>query len=136
MRISCNHCINTLLLLCLLAACNKPTDKKMNTDQIDSLLAQMTLDEKIGQMTQVRHFDDITIEDIKTKFIGSVIHTQGPTPGKDAAEWQAKFNEFQKQALATRLGIPLLFGVDAVHGQNTYEGATTLAWALREMQRW
>jgi beta-glucosidase len=129
MRISCNHCINTLLLLCLLAACNKPTDKKMNTDQIieqkiDSLLAQMTLDEKIGQMTQVRHFDDITIEDIKTKFIGSVIHTQGPTPGKDAAEWQAKFNEFQKQALATRLGIPLLFGVDAVHGQNTYEGAT------------
>jgi beta-glucosidase len=103
--------------------------KKIKTNtlleqKVDSLLAQMTLDEKIGQMTQVRHFDDITIEDIKTKYIGSVIHTQGPLPGKDATEWQAKFTDIQKQALSTRLGIPLLFGVDAVHGQNTYEGAT------------
>ncbi len=104
-------------------------DKKIKNNtlleqKVDSLLAQMTLEEKIGQMTQVRHFDDITIDDIKTRYIGSVIHTQGPLPGKDAGEWQAKFAEMQKQALQTRLGIPLLFGVDAVHGQNTYEGAT------------
>lgn len=92
--------------------------------KVESLLAQMTLDEKIGQMTQVRHFDDITIDEIKTKFIGSIIHTQGPTPGNDAAEWQAKFTELQKLALSTRLGIPMFFGVDAVHGQNTYAGAT------------
>jgi beta-glucosidase len=104
-------------------------DKKIKTkpvleQKVDSLLAQMTLEEKIGQMTQVRHFDDITIEEIKTKFIGSIIHTQGPTPGNDAAEWQAKFVQLQWLALSTRLGIPMLFGVDAVHGQNTYEGAT------------
>jgi beta-glucosidase len=92
--------------------------------KVESLLAQMTLDEKIGQMTQVRHFDDITIGDIKTKFIGSIIHTQGPTPGNDAAEWQAKFVQLQWLALSTRLGIPMFFGVDAVHGQNTYAGAT------------
>lgn len=103
--------------------------KEIKTDlaleqKVESLLAQMTLDEKIGQMTQVRHFDDITIDEIKTKFIGSIIHTQGPTPGNDAAEWQAKFTELQKLALSTRLGIPMFFGVDAVHGQNTYAGAT------------
>ena len=92
--------------------------------KVEALLAQMTLDEKIGQMTQVRHFDDTTIDEIKTKFIGSIIHTQGPTPGNDAAEWQAKFVELQKLALSTRLGIPMFFGVDAVHGQNTYAGAT------------
>jgi len=92
--------------------------------KIEALIEQMTLDEKIGQMTQVRHFDDITIEEINTRFIGSVIHTQGPVPGKDATEWQSKFSALQEQALASRLGIPLLFGVDAVHGQNTYEGAT------------
>jgi beta-glucosidase len=92
--------------------------------KIEALLSQMTLDEKIGQMTQVRHFDDISLEDINSKFIGSVIHTQGPLPGNDAAEWQAKFSELQQLALNTRLGIPLLFGVDAVHGQNTFEGAT------------
>ncbi len=84
----------------------------------------MTLEEKIGQMTQVRHFDDISPADIKSKFIGSVIHTQGPLPGEGAEQWQAKFSELQKQALSTRLQIPLLFGVDAIHGQNTYEGAT------------
>jgi beta-glucosidase len=103
--------------------------KEIKTDlaleqKVESLLAQMTLDEKIGQMTQVRHFDDITLGDIKTKFIGSIIHTQGPTPGNDAAEWQAKFVQIQWLALSTRLGIPMFFGVDAVHGQNTYSGAT------------
>ncbi|MEM7485519.1 MAG: glycoside hydrolase family 3 N-terminal domain-containing protein [Bacteroidota bacterium] len=92
--------------------------------KIDSLLTRMTLDEKIGQMTQVRHFDDISEEDIASKFIGSVIHTQGPLPGKNAAEWQEKFTELQKKALSTRLGIPMFFGVDAIHGQNTFEGAT------------
>ena len=92
--------------------------------KIDSLLSEMTLDEKIGQMTQVRHFDDISEEDITSKFIGSIIHTQGPLPGNGAKEWQEKFTALQEKALSTRLGIPLLFGVDAVHGQNTYEGAT------------
>lgn len=100
-------------------------NKNLSIEQkIDSLLTQMTLEEKIGQMTQVRHFDDISIDEIKTRFIGSIIHTQGPTPGNDAAEWQAKFVELQKLALSTRLGIPMFFGVDAVHGQNTYAGAT------------
>lgn len=92
--------------------------------KIERLLSQMTLEEKIGQMSQVRHFDDVSPEDIKSKLIGSVIHTEGPVPGGNAKEWQVKFSKFQKQALSTRLQIPLLFGVDAVHGQNTYEGAT------------
>lgn len=92
--------------------------------KIKTLLSQMTLEEKIGQMTQVRHFDDVSPDEIKSKLIGSIIHTQGPLPGEDAEAWQAKFSELQKQALSTRLKIPLLFGVDAVHGQNTYEGAT------------
>ncbi len=93
-------------------------------EKIDSLLGEMTLDEKIGQMTQVRHFDDIEEKDISERFIGSVIHTQGPLPGSNALEWQAKFKHLQELALSTRLGIPLIFAVDAVHGQNTYEGAT------------
>ncbi len=93
-------------------------------NKVDALLALMTLEEKIGQMSQVRHFDDATAAEIASKFIGSVIHTQGPLPGKNAAEWQAKFTKLQKSALSTRLGIPLLLGVDAIHGQNTYNGAT------------
>ncbi len=92
--------------------------------KVDSLLKLMTLEEKIGQMTQIRHFEEDAKNAIASKFIGSVIHTQGPTPGKTAKEWQEKFIALQKEALSTRLGIPLLFAVDAVHGQNTFEGAT------------
>ena len=93
--------------------------------KVDSLLALMTLEEKIGQMSQVRHFADIQSDnDITTKFIGSVIHTQGPNPGADALGWQNRFRTLQEKALSTRLGIPLLFAVDAVHGQNTFQGAT------------
>ncbi len=104
---------------------NSKFDKDIMIEQkVDSLLKLMTLEEKIGQMTQVRHFWDITDNDVATKFIGSVIHTQGINPGETAQEWQQKFIKLQKQALSTRLGIPLLFGVDAVHGQNTYNGAT------------
>ncbi|QBA64729.1 glycoside hydrolase family 3 protein [Muriicola soli] len=92
--------------------------------RVDSLLNQMTLDEKIGQMTQVRHFEEIPEDAISSGAIGSIIHTEGPLPGNDAKEWQAAFTSLQEKALSSRLGIPLLFGVDAVHGQNTYEGAT------------
>lgn len=101
------------------------TDQDQVIEQkIDSLLALMTLEEKIGQMSQVRHFADIEEGDVASKFIGSVIHTDGPAPGEGAAGWQAKFTELQKEALSTRLGIPLLLGVDAIHGQNTFAGAT------------
>jgi len=101
------------------------SDRDRIEGRVDSVLALMTIEEKIGQMSQVRHFDDISSEeDVATKFIGSVIHTDGPTPGSTATDWQAKFIRLQNQALSTRLAIPLLLGVDAVHGQNTFEGAT------------
>lgn len=92
--------------------------------RIDSVLSLMTLEEKIGQMTQVRHFWDIEEGDVQSKHIGSVIHTEGPVPGALADDWQRKFRSLQKQAISGRLGIPLLFAVDAIHGQNTFNGAT------------
>jgi len=121
-----------LITSLLIFSCSKKqikTNLKTNKEslieiKVDSLLAIMTLEEKIGQMTQVRHFDNISEDGIAGKFIGSVIHTLGPLPGEGAEGWQAKFVSLQKQALSTRLGIPLLFGVDAVHGQNTFNGAT------------
>jgi beta-glucosidase len=122
------HLLFLSTFLCILFSCKKEVmnvDKNLLIAQkVDSLLALMTLEEKIGQMSQIRHFDALAAQDITTKFIGSIIHTQGPNPGKTAGRWQAKFAKLQKKALATRLGIPLLFAVDAVHGQNSYEGAT------------
>ncbi|MFT6157095.1 MAG: beta-glucosidase [Neolewinella sp.] len=91
--------------------------------RIAALLSEMTLDEKIGQMTQSIWHNGVTPEIIKGKTIGSVIHTEGPTPGALTKDWLDLFDQFQRQAMSTRLGIPLLIAVDAVHGQNTFEGA-------------
>ncbi|MBT8038724.1 MAG: glycosyl hydrolase [Xanthomonadales bacterium] len=91
--------------------------------RVEALLAEMSLDEKIGQMTMSIWHNNVSPQVIREKAIGSVIHTEGPVPGDTPADWVAKFNEFQDAALETRLGIPLLVGVDAVHGQNTFEGA-------------
>jgi len=114
----------TFISSCSNEPSNKLSQQLILEKKVDSLVSLMTLEEKIGQMTQVRHFADVTDEEIASKFIGSVIHTSGPNPGEDAAGWQKRFSVLQKQALSTRLGIPLLFGVDAIHGQNTFDGAT------------
>lgn len=92
--------------------------------RIDTLLAQMTLAEKIGQITQVEK-NSLTPADVRTYGIGSVLSGGGgaPTPNTPAA-WRAMVAGFQQAALATRLGIPLLYGVDAVHGHNNVCGAT------------
>lgn len=102
----------------------KVNEHQLIDKKVEFLLSKMTLEEKIGQMSQTRHFWDISEGDIKNKYIGSIIHTQGEVPGESAEKWQNKMIELQKEALSTRLGIPLLIGVDAVHGQNTFNGAT------------
>lgn len=117
------------IIFSFLSSCKLLVKKEVSNNlvierKVDSLLALMTLEEKIGQMSQVRHFDKDTDANIASKYLGSVIHTQGPSPGKGAAGWQNRFRDLQEKALSTRLGIPLLFAVDAVHGQNTFEGAT------------
>lgn len=92
-------------------------------EMIEALLAEMTLDEKIGQMTMSIWHNNVTPEVIRDRSIGAIVHTEGPVPGPTAADWVAQFNQFQRQALSSRLGIPLLVGVDAIHGQNTFDGA-------------
>ena len=58
-------------------------------------------------------------------FIGSILSGGGGAPKPNtAAAWAAMVDDFQRAALATRLGIPLLYGVDAVHGHNNVVGAT------------
>jgi beta-glucosidase len=96
----------------------KVSNESQIEQKVDALLKLMTLEEKIGQMSQIRHFEAAADVHIVEKFIGSIIHTQGPNPGNTALDWQNKFVKLQKKALSTRLGIPLLFAVDAVHGQN------------------
>src|SRR6202007_1589828 len=92
--------------------------------QAESLLAQMTLDEKIGQMTQVDMNALKDKSDIQTYFIGSLLSGGDSDPADNKPKtWLKTCEEFQSWALKTRLKIPLIYGIDAVHGHNNVEGA-------------
>ncbi len=94
------------------------------TSKVEDLLKQMTLDEKIGQMTQVERYC-IADGAIRNFFIGSVFSGGGssPTPN-DPEAWVKMIAKYQDEALSTRLGIPILYGIDAIHGHATLYGAT------------
>ncbi len=92
--------------------------------RVEALIQQMTLEEKIGQMTQVEK-NSIQPGDITRYFIGSILSGGGGYPSPNTAEaWAKMVDNFQKEALATRLAIPMIYGVDAVHGHANLYGAT------------
>ncbi|WP_084074045.1 glycoside hydrolase family 3 protein [Demequina sp. NBRC 110052] len=93
--------------------------------RVEVLLSQMTQAEKLGQMTQVEE-DSLEPGDVALLNLGSVLHGGGGLQGaSDAAAWKATVLEHQREAMEdTRLGIPLLYGIDAVHGFGGMDGAT------------
>ena len=94
--------------------------------QVDDLLGRMTLDEKIGQMTQVDSAALKDKHDVQRYFLGSVLSGGGSDPpnhNNTADAWADFYDEFQSQALKTRLKIPIIYGIDAVHGHNNVDGA-------------
>jgi beta-glucosidase len=91
--------------------------------RVEDLLDRMTLDEKLGQMTLV-HKNAASLSQITEQGIGAVLSGGGQAPSPNTPEaWVEMTTEFQDAALATRLGIPLLYGSDAVHGHNNLVGA-------------
>ena len=94
-------------------------------DRVLDLLSYMTLEEKIGQMTHVdRQFLE-SDNDINTYYLGSLLSGGGSTPPKNYPKsWAEMYDGYQKIALSTRLGIPIIYGIDAVHGHNNVIGAT------------
>ena len=93
--------------------------------QVDSLIAQMTLDEKIGQMVQVDSSALQNRADVQKYFLDSVLSggNSDPVTGNMAQDWLNFVAEFQAPSLQTRLKIPLIYGIDAVHGHNNIDGA-------------
>ena len=96
------------------------------SQRVDDLLERMTLEEKVGQMTQTERgqvFDDAA--PITTWNLGSILSGGGSTPTSNNPEaWADMVDRFQRAALATRLHIPLLYGIDSVHGDGNMYGAT------------
>ncbi|WP_433888949.1 glycoside hydrolase family 3 N-terminal domain-containing protein [Streptomyces sp. CA-111067] len=92
--------------------------------RVNDLLSRMTLDEKIGQMTQGERAS-VSNADLTSYSLGSVLSGGGSAPSpNNATSWANMYDGFQQAALQNRLGIPMIYGVDAVHGDNNVYGAT------------
>ena len=102
---------------------HSPSPEKGPHQRVEHLLAQMTLAEKIGQMTLVEK-NSIMDDDIRDRAIGGVLSGGGGYPDPNTPQqWADMVDQFQTQAIASRLSIPLIYGVDAVHGHNNLYGA-------------
>ncbi len=95
-------------------------------DPVRKLVSTLTLDEKIGQMTQADQMFLKSIDDIEKYHLGSLLSggDSDPKSGNDLQSWTSLYDRYQTRALATKRHIPLLYGVDAVHGHNNVLGAT------------
>jgi len=98
--------------------------------RVRALLAKMSVEDKVGQMIQA-DIKYVTPDDVRTYRLGSIL--AGGNSGPDgqqygtAAQWQKLSDAFYRASMDTsggRLAIPVLFGIDAVHGHNNLVGST------------
>jgi beta-glucosidase len=94
---------------------------------VQSLLDRMTVDQKLGQMMQPERMS-ITPDEVAAHHIGSVLSGGGSVPGANrAADWVAMNDAYWAASMQEgpdRTPIPILYGVDAVHGHANVLGAT------------
>src|SRR5260370_39583116 len=98
----------------------KPKALSSYDAQIKPLLAKMTLEEKIGQMTQPEQSALKDQADIENYFVGSLLSgaDSDPTAGNSLQAWTDLYDRLQAHTTNPRLKIPLLYAIDAVHGHN------------------
>ena len=137
----------TLIVITIFTACKDsgkkdPASRVERIPFVENLLAQMTLDEKVGQMAQLT-LDVITIGEDETVSdepialdmelvrwavaeygVGSILNTAN-NRARTREKWHTIVSQIQEVAInETRLGIPVLYGIDAIHGTTYTAGAT------------
>ena len=146
---------SALIFILFLAIALKPIDPPKKSEEIDQrvkdLLAKMTLEEKVGQMTQVtlqvvskvqgtrnqmHQLDDAKLEEaIKKYHVGSILNVYDLAHSIEY--WHEIINKIQNIATKeTRLGIPVLYGIDAIHGTTYTKGGTLFPQAISMAATW
>src|SRR3989440_1449662 len=121
--------------------------KRDNTQRIESLLKRMTLEEKVGQMTQLQigmvtngHDQEIQIDPAKLEKgvgrygVGSILNVSDQALTVD--KWHEIIRQIQEAARKTRLGIPVIYGIDSIHGANYVYGATLFPQEIGMAATW
>lgn len=114
--------------------------------KVTALLKQMTLEEKVGQMAQVSieslgnsqqqqfSFSDKMKDAVVTYKIGSILNTPGPL--QTAQDWNRIITEIQAAAKETRLKIPVIYGLDHIHGVSYIGGGTLFPQPIAQAATW
>jgi beta-glucosidase len=94
--------------------------------QVQKFLSQLTLAEKVGQMTQPDQMYIRDLDDLQKYHLGSLLSggDSDPKTGNDFHSWRELYNRYQARAVQTNPRIPILYGVDDVHGHSNVIGAT------------
>jgi beta-glucosidase len=97
--------------------------------RVAAIVSKMTLAQKVGQMTQAE-IKSVTPDDVRKYYLGSVLNGGGSWPGNNkhatAADWVALADRFYEASMATDMAvkIPVVWGIDAIHGNSNVYGAT------------
>src|SRR5688572_30248632 len=118
-----------------------------HSQQIEELLKRMTLEEKVGQMTQLTiemivsgrdqnvKIDPAKLEKAIVKYgVGSILNVADQALTID--RWHEIINQIQEAAKKTRLGIPVIYGIDSIHGANYVQGATLFPQEIGMAATW
>ncbi len=147
----------TVILLVLFAGCNSKANvsdgsEDENSRRVDSILSEMTLEEKVGQMTQITlsHFlksdengvtEPFTIDTARLRKalvdynVGSILNCGGHANSLE--KWHEIISTIQDMAMnETRLQIPVLYGIDAIHGANYTKNATLFPQQIGQAATW
>ncbi len=99
--------------------------------RVKDLLSYMTLEEKIGQMALVDKNSLGKVEDISKYYLGGILSGAGAKPQTNTPQgWLDMVTAMKDQANKSRLGIPIIYGVDANHGHSNVLGATVFPHAI------
>lgn len=120
----CGYLVASVLLIGPATAWGEQREPRLCLSNFDAvvepLLEKMTLAEKVGQMTQAEYGSLKGVDEIRELAVGSVLSggNDDPAAGNSVDAWTALYDKCQGEALKTRLGVPLLYGIDAVHGHS------------------
>ncbi len=145
--------IYILFVLLFISSSNGPHDNEKEKF-IDDLISKMTLEEKVGQMTQINltviakgpnkwsssfpmEIDDDKANKALVDFkVGSVLNTINNTAQKPSV-WFKNISKIQDIAMNNnRLGIPVIYGIDAIHGTTYTDGATMFPQQITTAASW